>query len=215
MILGHYVNHLEHKGCEMKNFLGVLVVVVITGCANQPMEPMSREVWKKETTRVYKNFTKEEIFAASEKLFRLWDGDDFSFSYTPNQLAAVRKWMFFALIAYAEGSDHWQVSVTDSSDQNQALEVRVSLREISSSSSLVVGGPTVFMGPAFGQENFVNTPYIYRLFWSRLDYLLGVSDSWYSCKDWKKANDLGLVELGQPCRLETVSDYAPGELKQK
>ena len=54
------------------------------------MDPMTREQWQLETKRIYKDVSAEEVFESAEKLFKLWDGEDFTFGYADNEIAATQ-----------------------------------------------------------------------------------------------------------------------------
>lgn len=171
-----------------KNFvrfaINIFLITAIAGCATMPMDPMTREQWQLETKRIYKDVSAEEVFESAEKLFKLWDGEDFTFGYADNEITATRSYMVFVVINYVDGRDRWRVAV-EPIDEN-SLEVSV---------NLAVSISTL----GFYDTININTPYIYRLFWSRMDYLLGKSDKWFSCKDWKATHGVGLTEMGTPC----------------
>ena len=191
-----------------KSMITVFVVTAfLTGCASQPMDAMTRDEWNAETKRVYSDIGEDKILEAAEQLFVLWDGDDFSFSHGESELNASRTWSLFALVSYVDGTDHWRVTTKKIADQK--VEVRVSLAAANSSSSMVIGGAAPFMGPAISTGTNVDTPYIYRLFWSRLDFLLGKSNDWYSCDKWKKFAGVDRIALGTPCNPLAKDDNPP------
>ena len=73
-----------------KNFvmfaINIFLITAIAGCATMPMDPMTREQWQLETKRIYKDVSAEEVFESAEKLFKLWDGEDFTFGYADNAI---------------------------------------------------------------------------------------------------------------------------------
>lgn len=195
---------------KMRNsIIFATVLLFLAGCAGQPMDAMSRDVWNKETKRVYRDLSEEKILSAAERLFVLWDGEDFTFSYGDSELTASRTWSFFAVVSYVDGTDYWKLKTKKISDNE--VEVQVSLAVANSQSSMVIGGASPFMGPAMSGGSQVNTPYIYRLFWSRMDYLLGLSDSWYSCDDWKKIANVDRGALGTACNPMAKDDRPTSE----
>ena len=161
----------------------IFLIVTITGCASPSIEPKTREEWQQETKRIYKDLSTEEVLKKAEQLLKLWN-DDYTFSYSDYGLIASRT---YGLIDH--GIDYWRVNVRPI-DHN-SVEISVNL-EVRRPGVIIMGSP-----PQSGA-----TPQIYRLFWSRMDYLLGKSDKWFSCKEWVTFNDYNSAEwiqLRGPC----------------
>jgi len=163
-------------------FTYALLAVAISGCA--PKQPqMSRQEWINTTTRTYAGITKDQAMEATEKLFRLADGDDFTVTHAEDGLSAVRQWSIYMVIAAAFGTDYWTVRAAQDGDkvkvsvqasvQNQAIGPMMTAGgDISASAMPVIGTPVT--GTA-----------LYDLFFARLDYLLGKRDTWMTCEDEK------------------------------
>ena len=95
-----------------------------------------------------------------------------------------------------------------------SVEVSVNLAVSGTSSTMALGGPTPIMGPGISNGANVNTPYIYRLFWSLMDYLLGKGDRWFSCAEWKDTRGVGIAEPGSPCNM-LADDKSPVQTATK
>jgi hypothetical protein len=167
------------------NCRGVVIGVslFLAGCVSMPPQP-TREQWLDLKTRTYPGVTQAQVFAAAERLFTLADGSDFSFVYAPtgDQLTAVRRWMLVGIIP-VWGRDTWTVTATP--QDGRVLATVEALRN---------EGET--------------TPQVYRLFWARMDYLLGRSKTWITCdKAWEGKGNREYAALQMLC--EFVADDVP------
>ncbi|MDR0666311.1 MAG: hypothetical protein LBF71_02755 [Campylobacteraceae bacterium] len=123
---------------------------------------------KPATVRIYENIPKDEILKAGEKVLTLaYDG--FKFEYANNTLLAARDWISFGFLSAAAGTDYWEVAVNDNDST-----VSISLKREASPGLLIGSGKDDVLGK-----------YIYELFFERLDYLLGKTDKWTTCKEAK------------------------------
>ena len=197
---------------SLRRMVSILWLLALAGCATKPMDPMSRDQWKQETKRTYTGVTPDQVIKSAERLFKLWDGSDFTFGYADNEITATRKGFVFAIINYTEFADHWRVSAQ--LKDKDSVEVSVNLAVSGTSSTMALGGATPIMGPGISNGANVNTPYIYRLFWSRMDYLLGKGDRWFSCAEWKDTRGVGIAELGSPCNM-LADDKSPVQTATK
>ena len=151
---------------------------------------MTREQWQQETKRIYKDVSAEEVLESAEKLFNLWDAD---IGFFDKGLSASQTYGFIDTFFI-----NWRVNVEQINENSVKASVNL---ETSLPGVIIVGNPPPTS----------STPYIYRLFWSRMDYFLGKSDKWFSCKDWVKFNDYNSSEAAQlrgPCSL-IVDDKSP------
>ncbi|ARP86303.1 hypothetical protein [Bordetella genomosp. 9] len=179
-------------------FVAVLAIV-LSGCASKH-PPLSREEFLKVSQRVYDGKTPEQVFAAAEKLFRLADGNDFTYTYSQDGMTAQRQWSFYFVLAAGFGADTWTIKT---SQDGVATKVSV---DVSTTSSQALG-PTLV-------GNYSGTS-LYDLFWSRLDYLLGQSNHWMTCEESNQRIKDGVVwGSNDPlCDSVTVNDDVPEELR--
>lgn len=164
----------------MRNFLLLIMAVAVTGCAvKQPQ--MTRDEYLQTTQRTYADKTPDDIFRAAEELFRLADGDDFTFHHTDDSMTATRPWLVYLVLAASMGTDTWLVRTKEESDAT-----RVSALVSTSMGSVLpiptTGGDFTAGGPP-GGGNLVAGTAIYDVFWARMDYLLGLRDDWMVCKE--------------------------------
>lgn len=160
-------------------FLALLSLTILTACAiNRPQ--LSRQEYLDMTNRNYENTNKEEVFIALEKLFRLADGDDFSFYYTENEMQAVREWSFYLILAAGFGTDFWNISIEEI-ENNSKVTVAARTQSQGVAPMPTTGGDfTAGTMPVVGSP--VKGTAIYDVFWARLDYLLGKRADWMTCK---------------------------------
>lgn len=196
-----------------KIILLLSLLALLTGCGT--VKRMTREEWKVETTRTYLDKSPEEILIAAEKIFRLSDENDYSFAYRDDQVIATRNWMVFAILASVSGVDSWQVSAKRTPEGSTVATAFLSVQY--SNQSMVLTTPS----PSFATTSFggvpIDTPWDYRVFWSRMDYLLGVSNTWLDCGSAsiqfsKMAPDED-TRANSLCQAITVDDKLPIELR--
>lgn len=196
----------------MKNFFLVLIISLLASCASH--RTLTREEWLQIGQRNYTGIEKEKIINAAEKLLKLADGNDFQFSYTPDGFVASRRWLLYMVIAATVGTDYWTFEVKEV-DKKLIANVRAS-----SVAGNVNGYPT-----GGGQVSTVTTPSIgvplqgtamYDMFWNRLDYLLGLRNTWMDCDQGldkiKSGETWGHLE--RICDSVTLNDDYPENLSE-
>jgi hypothetical protein len=147
----------------------ILFCIFISSCAHIEKQP--REEWISAQTKTYNDITTATILEASERIFILSDESDFSFSYKPKELIALRNWSFYAILSFVTGTDVWRVQTQES---NGKTVVTIEL-EINSNH---FGGYSNKSGPAHTAT--------YKTFWARLDYLLGLREDWMTCEQYEE-----------------------------
>ncbi|SCZ49047.1 hypothetical protein [Thiohalomonas denitrificans] len=147
----------------------VIICILITtasGCAVQ-QERVTRDEFLKFSTKEYFGFNQQQIISASEELFNLSDGNDYEFSYTKNGITAGRFYNVYMVLAVDQGNIIWNIE-TFPTDDGVIVEVIVENHK---------GG---FLSPT---TTFAyNDPANYELYFKRLDYMLGISDTWLTCE---------------------------------
>jgi hypothetical protein len=186
----------------------LLVGALVAGCAGPQLQ--TREDWLAATSRTYRDVAKDDILRAGEHLFRLADGTDFTIVHQQDALIASRQWMVYLVIAVGFGTDHWVVRAQEARDG--AIQVTVSAStqsQMAGPSQPTLSGGTPSMGPTFGSP--VTNPALYRLFWARMDYLLGVSDKWLTCDDASSVYQVSRASNGMEllCNPLNVNDDKP------
>lgn len=162
----------------MKFFVVVIFSVLLSGCITAPKQ-MTRDQFLQTTQRVYPGVDKERILKNAEEIFRLSDGSDYSLSYTEKGLQAIRRYQVYLVLNVLSGNFVWNV---DTEDTPAGTLVKISAE----------GRSGHLLAPTIAYP--INTPGSYDLFWSRLDFLLGKSDQWVSCRiaraEHQKDNDV-------------------------
>lgn len=197
----------------MKNIISALLLAsLLGGCAVQH-QPQSREEWINTTTRNYIGMGKEQVLTATEKLFRLADGDDFKLTYTDDTVQATRSWTVYLVIAAAMGTDYWTIRANQTGDT-----VKVTA-QVNTQSQAITPMPTTTSGTwTAGTMPMSGTPVmgtaIYDVFWARLDYLLGKTDEWMTCEQANKRVSDGITwgQLECLCNPFNIKDDLPEKL---
>lgn len=161
----------------------IVTALLLAGCVSLPPQP-TRGEWLALKTRTYAGVTPGQALDAAERLFTLADGSDSSFVYAPtgDRLTAVRRWMIVGIIP-VWGRDTWMVTATPQDGQ-----VRATVEAL--------------------RNEGATTPQVYRLFWTRMDYLLGRSQTWITCDEaWEGKGNREYAALQMLC--EFVADVVP------
>jgi len=156
--------------------ISALVLVITTSAffaqAKSPDRndaPLTRAEAVSTYTRVYANKTPEQVFDAVSKLFSFADQNkDLAMEYPDRQ----------TMVAYRTGSTfpmhvqfQWSFKVAPTPS---GTEITTSLKTAAAGFGRRAGGGSPTRSPS-----------VIELFYTRLDYLLGVSPVWYNCKDFK------------------------------
>lgn len=170
----------KQKTNMRKLLLTTMLLVTISGCAIKHPQ-MTRDEYLQTTQREYSDKTPDDIFRATEKLFTLADGDDFTFHYTDDTMTATRPWSVYLVLAAAMGTDTWLIR-TKRTDSGTKVSALVSTSSGTIAPMATTGGDWAAAGLP-GGGNVVAGTAIYDVFWSRMDYLLGISKKWMTCKE--------------------------------
>jgi hypothetical protein len=165
------------------------LVAFLAGCAPAPPQP-TREEYLAHTTREFKGIDKEKALAAAERVLRLADADDFQIAHTQDGFVATRPWLVYLVLAAANGTDVWQVTTQPlPNGVRMAVQVSTAANAITGFSQQVSGGaggsvatPITIPGNAMPAQGFA----VYDVFWARLEYVLGLRQTWMTCVE---AND--------------------------
>ena len=161
-------------------FVGALIVGIgLGGCATKPK--ISEEEMKAAMTRTYQGVSSGQVMKASEKLLKMVDEKRFQFTQSGNQLTATRSGEIFTGM-YSGGKSRvsgvWLVNTKEMGKSTVVkIEAAWKTEPLSTGLSSKVKRPE---GTA-----------VYKLFFSRLDNLLGKSNEWMTCEGMKKAIQQG------------------------
>lgn len=178
----------------MRAALLIFLAVVLVGCAGTP-KVVSREDFLAEASRKYPDIKKETVIKAAEIVLRQSDPKDWSFRHKPDGFTGVRRYVVYAVLSAASGHERWQFDVkTDNGTTTAFLNI----------SETVTGSSGV---PLEGEMNNVA---LYRLFWNRMDYVLGRRQRWVHCQAAVKQAkaDGHSIDLGGLCGETSQGRYA-------
>jgi hypothetical protein len=152
--------------------LGIIALAAfVTGCA-APHQIRDRSDFLAEGTREYQGETRERLIAAAETVLKLSDPTDFEFRHSLTGFTGLRRYVIFAVIAAAQGREKWEFLVEQPGPGIQRASISVSEAGTAS------GGYSVRP-----YENQLASVPLYRLFWARMDYVLGRRPDWKTCAE--------------------------------
>ncbi|WP_126400020.1 hypothetical protein [Blastochloris tepida] len=176
-------------------------MLLMAGACATPHQIVDRSDFLAEATRTYAGETRERVIAAAETVLKISDPTDFEFRHTMNGFTALRRYVVYAVIASAQGREKWEFQVEAEGDR---LRASVSISEA---------------GVSHGGNS--STPYegrmasvpLYRLFWARVDYVLGKRSDWLTCDvaaEQAKANNTNAaIALSGLCGATSDGRDAP------
>ena len=181
-----------------KLLIALFAIVFVCGCVNKPRLTRQeflelREQYDKTRTRYYSDVSTDDVLNAVDELFRLADVD-YEIDHGKKSCIAHRNWLLYLVLAATSGKDYWYVSTHS---ENGKIKVVVRSRtDTQDTYATPVGGSSGAQVTTISSMNnpdvineleLRNRDAVYYLFFSRLDFLLGKSDVWLTCRDarWK------------------------------
>ncbi|MGL4635251.1 MAG: hypothetical protein ACRCWF_04660 [Beijerinckiaceae bacterium] len=137
----------------------------------RPERTTNHADWLKESTRTWKGETKARVIAAAEAVLKHSDPGDITFEYSKSGFSARRKFFIYAVLATAEGEDRWTFAASEN-DEGASAAVRIVQR----------GKATAGRATERFRDNQM-TIGSFRLFYARLDFMLGKRSDWIACAD--------------------------------
>jgi hypothetical protein len=168
----------------MRCLLIFLTIITLTGCAS-PAIVESHAEWLHETTRTYPGETSARVIAAAERVLKASDPLDVKFDYGTGGFRVTRPFLIYAVVASEEGQDSWSFRA---SENEMEASASVSFRQAVTDRFIVpIASPSnshlrfgVATASSSGQKHVIGS---YRLFFARMDYLLGKRKDWILCAD--------------------------------
>lgn len=178
----------------MKRGLTILVIALLAGCASmeghspdewasieagtyQPPKKevttprLTRDEWIKATNRTYDGITKEQLIRAAEQVLSLAGGEYMKVAHTEDGFDARRDWHYYVVLQSETGSDHWAFRASSTPSGAKGTIQLTARRQLYAYGVL----------PATEKNKTVEGTAIYDLFWSRMDYMLGINPTWTTC----------------------------------
>jgi hypothetical protein len=182
--------------------LGIVALgAALTGCAAAPHQVRDRDDYLAEATRVFPGETRERVLKAAETVLKISDPADFEFRYTLTGFTGLRRYFIYAVLAAANGREKWDF-MTEADPSG--LRASVSISEEGTTS----GG--------YSQNRYegamASVP-LYRLFWSRVEYVLNKRPDWVTCEqagsELQSSNTNAVSALGGLCGPTSDGRNAP------
>lgn len=216
--------------------LAVIPLAQLAGCASvsRPYPVATERCWtdreqREERIRHYPAVTEDRILGAAERLLRLAGGDDMNIVRAQHSLSAEfhrERMVYLFLVAHSASVwDHWNVATRQEAD---GVRVCVQMRGQTFTDTFVLGAEpmTNAVYPASATERDPGKrfkppahayPVDFDTFWSRLDYLLGLSTAWANCPSGGLVRThaaRGRKELNPLCHTLVDDPSAPGVDRQ-
>jgi len=148
----------------MFKYIILVFIVFFTACSTNNIEPKKDTLDKKNfTSREYKGISKDAIFEAAKKVFILASKKEFRIDSYRNQLIVSKTKMSHFPFYPVTSEDRWTLFIEEKDNISFAKLDLVRITD-------------------FDEEvpNYLGKSH-HELFWSRVDYLLGLSDEWFIC----------------------------------
>lgn len=147
-----------------------LIFLLLTGCATKRPD-VTKEDWK---VRDFNGKSKGDVVEAAREVIRLSDPSDVKFENTEEGFNASRvSTGYYVVKTNIDGYSFKFIA----QEKNGLTRTRIEIEETEIKQSvLTLGLPT-------GEVGKPNYPYIYELFYARLEYLLGIKDGWVKCDE--------------------------------
>jgi hypothetical protein len=154
----------------MRHLAPALLLLALAACA-RPERTTNHADWLREATRQWPGETKARVIAAAEAVVKHSDPRDIQVEYSRQGFVARRKFFIYAVLATAEGEDRWSFQASENSEGAGAA-VRIVQRGTAQSGR-------------FSERFRDNQVYVgsFRLFYARIDYLLGRRPDWIACSE--------------------------------
>jgi hypothetical protein len=178
----------------------VALGAALAGCAAAPHQVRDRDDYLVEATRVFPGETRERVLKAAETVLKISDPADFEFRYTLTGFTGLRRYFIYAVLASASGREKWEFLTEP---DPAGLRASVSISEEGTAS----GG--------YSQnryENAMASVPLYRLFWSRVEYVLNKRPDWVTCEQANgelQASNTNTLALGGLCGPTSDGRNAP------
>ncbi len=131
----------------------------------------THEEWLREATRIWPGESRARVIAAAEAVLKHADPRDTAVEYNHHGFTARRRFFIYALIATASGTETWTFTSAEN-EQGASATVRIIQR-----GTAQAGGHSERF-----RENQVYLGSL-RLFYARIDYLLGRRPDWITCSE--------------------------------
>ena len=169
----------------MFKYIFLVVLIIFTGCSHNNEPSVKKEIYV--TKKVYKKISKYAILDAAKKLFILADKKQFLVDSYRNKLISSKVRFKNDIITVNLVQDKWVLEVVQEENQSRALLSLISKNSMDD------------------EELYNRNEKLHNMFWSRIDYLLGLEKKWYTCDKYYENNDFD----GILCDSSFLTDLKP------
>jgi len=155
--------------------LATAAVAVVLQACSAPHQIRDRGDFLAEATREYPGETRERVIRAAETVMKISDPPDWDFQHNLHGFTGLRRFTVYAVLAAGQGREKWELLV----EQPDPKLVRASVT-ISEAGTVSNGYTTT------PYEGAMASIPLYRLFWKRMDYMLGRRPDWVTCDEAAK-----------------------------
>ena len=141
-----------------------------SGCLDASVRINDRDEYLAEATRAYPKENKERVIHAAETVLKTSD-PKFDFRYTGAGFVGLRRYFIYAVVVANAGQEKWEFATED---KGGAVVASLSVSD---------EGTTASGYSAQHYDAVKNAIPLYRLFWKRMDYMLGKRADWVTCED--------------------------------
>ncbi len=154
----------------MKNYFYLVIFILFSsGCFGSQIKVQSgleeKEKLGNVTLKDYSNISKDAIFEAAKKVFILAGKKDFRIDSYRNRLEVSKTTMHYLPFLPSSSEDYWILSIDE---KNNISKAKLKIYRVTD----------------FDDDN---KKYLSKkshdIFWNRLEYLLGITKDWKSCKE--------------------------------
>jgi len=153
----------------MKRLFAAAAILATAGCA-APHQIVDRSDFLAEGTRTYKGIPRERVIEAARFVLQYSDPTDFEFRDSLTGFTGLRRYMVYAVLTTAQGREKWEFT-TEASGKDVRASVAIS----------EAGHATGSFGSTIPYDGKMASIPLYRLFWDRVDYMLGKRPDWVTC----------------------------------
>lgn len=190
----------------------VIVIFLLSACAKQPTREQilqMQETVKESQTRIYDEDPKL-ILKACEAVLHASDHDYHAMPEQSDSVYTCKRNYFFTLIlSTVMGEDYWKITAVKNNDGKTVVNVR------SWSGPRSAGMIPLPVTSGGDTNNNYLSKQLYRLFFERLEYVLGKRQEWPTCKEaqqWVK-EDKSMFPGGVAPLCEFGNSDVPNRLK--
>ena len=166
-------------------FTSVIAAFIVAGCANSykpSLEELDADLSQNQlmSERFYPGKTIDEVRKASQRVLYLLDPPDMKFDVRADELLATRYSTYYAVLIVGHGRDWYSVSFTE---KNGGTLAKFGFSGEMNNGPFVM--PTAASFKSKIDVSALQNPSDFKLFHDRVEYLLGLRQTWTSCQQAK------------------------------